>query len=187
MKTRILSIAIILIGLSFIAKGTNAYYTAEETAHNVITSGNIDIEIIEMSETESGEFVAFEDAIGAMPGKNISKIVTVKNTGTQPAYIRVKLSQRIILANESIETGENSSVTCNINTDDWTEQDGYYYYNEALGAGDETVPLFTEVQFSKDMGNKYQNCKVELDVQAYATQVANNGEHVLEALGWPVE
>ena len=73
-----------------------------------------------------------------------------------------------------------------MNTEDWTElEDGFYYYNDVLKAGDTTSPLFTSVIFDKSMGNLYQNCTVNIDVQAQATQVANNGTNVFEAKGWP--
>lgn len=124
-----------------------------------------------------------------MPGMDVSKIVTVKNTGDSDAYIRVKLDKTIKLS-EMIELpGDNgpdmSLVTYDINTADWTERDGYYYYNKVLAAGEETTPLITKVSFSKDMGNLYQNSTVKIDVTAYATQVANNGATALEAAGWP--
>lgn len=187
MKKRILSIAILMIGLSIIASGTNAYYTAEETAHNVIASGNIDIALIEMSENENGEMVPFENVNGVMPGKKISKIVIVKNTGSQPAYVRVKVEKTVTLRDGTVEIGDLPFLSYDINTEKWTEKDGYYYYNMALDVGNETEPLFTVVKFSKDMGNVYKKSKVELNIQAYATQVANNGESALGALGWPEE
>ena len=187
MKKRILSIALLMIGLSIVASGTNAFYTAEETSHNVITTGNIDIELIELMETEEGEVIPFENVDGVMPGRTVSKIVIVKNTGSQPAYVKVKVEKTATLRDGSVENGELPFVTCDINTEMWTEKDGYYYYNEAVDVGGETAPLFTEVHFSKNMGNEYKKSKVELAVQAFATQVANNGDHALEALGWPEE
>jgi len=35
------------------------------------------------------------------------------------------------------------------------------------------------------MGNMYQYSKVVITVDAYATQVDNNGGNVFEAQGWP--
>lgn len=180
--------ATVAICLSIMAYGTNAFFTAEEQVHNVITTGDIDIELIEMAEPEDGgELVPFENVTGVMPGEDVSKIVTVKNTGGQAAYIRIKLMQTVTLADGSADTAEESPISCDINTIDWTEKDGYYYYNEPLAPGAETEPLFTKVTFDNGMGNVYQQSTTELDVQAQATQVANNGNNALEALGWPAE
>lgn len=178
--------SLLTVGLIFGAYQTSAYYTAEERAHNVITSGDVDIELIEMMESEDG-LVPFENQDGVMPGVAVSKIVTVKNTGGQPAFIRIKLEQVITLADGKEGDVDEALVTCNLNTINWTEHDGYYYYNNTLNPGEETKPLFTEVTFSEKMGNLYQGCTVELFVQAQATQVANNGDTALEALGWPAE
>ena len=42
-----------------------------------------------------------------------------------------------------------------------------------------------KVIFDTDMGNEFKSSTVTIDVQAQATQVANNGATVLEAAGWP--
>ena len=47
MKKKILYIAAIIICLSIMTGGTLAHYTAKDTARNVITSGGIDLEILE--------------------------------------------------------------------------------------------------------------------------------------------
>jgi len=48
--------------------------------------------------------------------------------------------------------------------------------------------LFWEVVFSGvNMTNEYQNCTIEIDVDAQAVQTANNGSSVLEAAGWSAE
>ena len=55
----------------------------------------------------------------------------------------------------------------------------------SLMPGEATNPLFTKVYFSRYMGNMYQGSVAFVNVHAEATQVANNGTNVLEALGWP--
>lgn len=189
MKRKIMAIAtsLLTIGLIFGAYHTSAYYTAEERAHNVITSGDIDIDLVEMMESEDGSIVPFENQEGVMPGVAVSKIVTVKNIGGQPAFIRIRLDQLITLADGTESDIDSSLVSCNLNTENWTEKDGYYYYNDILNPSEETEPLFTEVTLSGKMGNIYQSSKFELIVYAQATQVANNGENALDALGWPAE
>jgi len=188
MKRRMWMGAVVAIGFSILAYGTSAYFTAEEKAHNVITTGNVDIDLIEKADPDGdGVLEDFKDVTGVTPGTDVSKIVTVKNTGGQPAWVRIKLIKTITLENGETEDIDESLVSYDINTTNWTEKDGYYYYNVELAPNAETEPLFTAVTFSEEMGNLYQNSQTVIDVQAQATQVANNGASVFDAAGWPVE
>ena len=54
-----------------------------------------------------------------------------------------------------------------------------------LTPGNTTEYLFSSVKFSESMDNMYQYSKAIIEVTAQATQVANNGDSVLEAAGWP--
>lgn len=56
MKKKIVLASMLLIMLSIAGYGTMAYFTAEGTATNVITTGDIGIEIKETSLDESGDF-----------------------------------------------------------------------------------------------------------------------------------
>ena len=168
--------------LSIIGGGTLAYFTDSTTAHNVIMTGNINIEIIEK----------FDSNAVAMPGTEVEKVVQVQNTGANDAWVRVAVDKKITLADgtegnagylmTNYENGSTSSIYNSIN---WTLKDGYYYYKDILPVGKTTEPLFTDVLFDKKMGNEYQNCTAQVYVFAQATQVDNNGSTVLEAKGWP--
>ena len=181
MKKKMMVIAAIVICLSILAAGTLAYFTDEALVHNVITSGGIDIELVEMTDQD----VPFEDVSGVMPGAEVSKIVTVKNTGPSEAWVRVKVEKAIELAEGVAGEVDLSLIVLDIDEENWTEQDGYYYYNAALKPGQSTEPLFTTVTYDTDMGNLYQNSVATLDVSAQAVQVANNGDSALTAAGWP--
>ena len=187
-KRRIVASAVLIACLSLSAYGSIAYFTAETTATNVITAGNIKIDLKETAIPEKGgDPIPFENIIGVMPGNRISKIVEVENIGDQPAYIRVSVEKDIFLADEYDEEPDLSLITWDLNTDDWEEKAGYFYYKKVLDAGKATKPLFTEVVFDASMGNMYQNSKAEITVTAQATQVAHNGNNALEAQGWPAE
>lgn len=185
MKRKLLVLALFVVCLCVAAYGTVAYFTAEDTATNVITAGNIQIELEETAVSENGELAPFEDLSGVMPGTDVSKIVQVKNTGSQPAYVRIQMEKVITLAEGAQGEADGSLLSCDLNEEDWTYKDGYYYYKESLAPGAQTEPLFTKVTFSKEMGNLYQNSKAQIDLVAYATQAANNGETVWDAGGWP--
>lgn len=187
MKKKLFLSAVLTICAAIAATGTLAYFTAEDTAHNVITSGYVDIELEEWSElpSEDGDGVPFEDVAGVMPGAEISKIVTVKNIGDADAYIRVKVDLDVVLADNVSGTPNLSLVHIDYNTHNWTEKDGYWYYNSVLSPDEITSPLFTTVKFDESMGNMYQNSIAHVDVSAQAVQVANNGDTVMDANGWP--
>ena len=187
-KKRIVSLAVILLCLSIMGTGTLAYFTDSTTAHNVITTGNIDIELIETRADGS----TFENVIGVMPGAEVDKIVQVKNIGANDAWIRVAVDKEITLANG--EPGDENYLMTNYNNNgtraiynstDWTLKNGYFYYKNILPAGAITEPLFNNVLFKTSMGNEYQNSTAQVYVYAQATQVDNNGTTVFEAEGWP--
>ena len=184
MKKKLCVIALLVICLAIAAYGTSAYFTHEQTATNVITSCSIKVELQEWSDTGSG-LVPFEDVEGVLPGTEVSKIVQVKNIGGQAAWIRVTADKAIHLAEGVNGEVDLSLISYDLNTDFWTEKDGFYYYSTILQPNKVTEPLFTKVIFSSTMSNMYQNSKATIDVTAQATQVANNGLSALDAAGWP--
>ena len=188
MKKKILVIAFIAVCLSIVAYSTTAFFSVDDTATNVITMGNIKIELEELAiPDDGGDPVPFADVIDVLPGTEVSKIVQVKNTGNNPAWIRISIDKAIELAEGINGEADVALVSLNVNTEKWTELEGYYYYNTALNAGETTEPLFTEVSFASNMGNIYQQSKAIIKVFAQGTQTANNGETVFEAAGWPAE
>lgn len=168
------SVAVLAVG------GTLAYFTAEETAQNVITTGFLSMELHE--ETTDG--APWPDGgIGhVVPLTVVDKVVTIRNNGSVPFYARV-IMDKVVYAQDGTEL-PFEHITLDINTEQWIEQDGYYYYYRALQPGEETEPLMTTVTFEATMGNEYMNARVEIDVYAQAVQSANNGDDPLAALGW---
>lgn len=190
MKTRkkLAAIAVMLLALAMLGYSTVAFFTAEETATNVITSGSIRIDLQETAITEDGRTILFEESqerFDVMPGQEVSKIVQVENTGANDAYIRIKVTKSIQLAEGVNGTADEALITMDFNTAYWTEQDGYYYYNKPLAPGQKTEPLFRNVIFDPQMSNMYQESTATVKVDAQATQVKNNGESVFQAAGWP--
>ncbi len=186
LKQKLLTLSAVIIVVALSAYGSVAYFTAEDTARNVITAGKLKIELQEKMLTSDGEkTVPFEDRLGVMPGSEVSKIVEVKNTGGQDAWVRVSVNKAIELAEGVEDEVDLSLISFDLNTDYWTEKDGFYYYTAKLAPGHTTEPLFTAVTFAKTMSNQYQNSKAILTVNAYATQTVHNGSTALEAAGWP--
>lgn len=183
MKRKLLIVSVLAILVAATAAGTLAYFTDTGTAHNVITTGNVKIELKEWADEACKE--PFQDKTGVMPGTKVTKIVKVENTGTGAAFLRLYVEKNVYGADQKPMKSE--PVSLNFNNTDWTysESEGYYYYNRALEPGDTTEPLFTTVTFDPLMGNEYQNASAHVKVIAYAVQSANNGDSSQAAKGWP--
>lgn len=191
MKKKVLVLAALAIAIAIAATGTLAYFTATGTARNVITSGGISIAIEE--KTQNGDaLVDFpeEGLQGIMPGTTASKIVRVKNTGPNEAWIRVQITSYITGSDKEelpdMIDGQIPVMTYEV-LPGWTLKDGWYYYNDPVAPGAKTDELLKEIAFAPQMGNEYQNCRANLVISAEAVQTANNGETVLDAKGWPTE
>lgn len=186
MKRKILLMAAIILCLSISAYGTLAFFTADGTTHNVITSGGVDIKIVEKGENG----VDFMQNQTVMPGKTITKIVTVKNEGKTDAWVRVKLTPKIEFS-KAYQKGHPNDIAdlalmkLNLAQNDdgtgkWTLQnDGYYYYSEPLVAGQTTEALLQSVAFDAAMPNAYQNATAQVIITAEAVQSANNPDGFL--------
>lgn len=181
MKRKFLILSVLAIMVAILAANTLAYFTADTKAHNVITSGGVDIELKEWANEDRTE--PFENRTGVMPGTEVTKIAEVTNTGTAPVWVRVQVTLDVYAADESQLSPEY--VTIDFNETDWTYFEWYYYYNRALAPGETTEPLFTTVTFAPTMGNEYQNSTAYVEVKAGAVQSDNNGTDALSAAGWP--
>ena len=145
-----------------------------------------------------------------MPGTTVTKIVQVKNTGTGDAWIRIGfddgtaydngrlMDAGIIDADGKLDVEKFGALAdkhhvIEFNTEDWEKEVGeagetvYFYYKHKLAPGETTEPLMKEVRFPAEMGNVYQSSKLELIFNAQAVQAKNNGETVMDALGWPAK
>ena len=187
-KKKIVAIAVLLICLSILATTTLAYFTDSAVARNVITSGGIRIALLEQQRVGE-ELVDYPDEpIPVMPGTSVSKIVTVKSLD-EAAWIRMSYTVTIFdAAGEPMEVPASELedlVVISTDGESWTYEDGWWYCEKAIKAGESTTPLFDTVDFANNMGNQYQECTVYIDVTAQAVQQANNGATVLDAAGWP--
>jgi len=189
MKKKILYIAAIVICQSLITGGTYAYFTTSDTARNVITSGGIEVKVVEQ-QLVNGTLQPYpSQPIPVMPATTVSKIVSVQSS-EQAAWLRMNFTLTVYDAEGKemeIPADELEKViVIEVDATNWTLKDGWWYYNTAVKGGETTKPLFEEVEFSgPHMDNKYQLCTVVIDVTAQAVQQANNGATVWKALGWP--
>lgn len=183
-KIRFLAISVIAIIFTLFSQGSLAYYQTIGKATNVVTMGDIDLKIHEL--TDSGtEFP--KEGVYVLPGDIVSKQVSVENVGGHPFYLRVKLLTGI--------SGEGLShedcLKLNIDEEKWTLKDGWYYYNGIVDPGTKTPNLFTHVEIIGDkIDNSYLGNTLTLTVAAHAVQSENNpiqnGDYST-ASGWPAE
>ena len=181
MKRKLLILSVLTILLAILAANTLAYFTADTAAHNVITTGKVDIALNEWANEERTE--RFEKQIDVLPGTEVTKIVEVENIGAGSVWVRI-WTNGVFLSEDGTPL-DPGVYTLDINTADWTKQGDFYYYNRALAPGETTEPLFTTVSFNEAMDNRYQNSTLYVDVNAFAVQAANNGAGALDATGWP--
>ena len=181
-KSRLLLIALAAILLTVLTQPTLAYYTTIGKATNVVTSGGIELKIHEKT-ADGSDFPA--GGVYVIPGDIVSKKVSVENVCSHPFYLRVKLVSGT--TNEALSPDD--CLKMDIDTQNWTYADGYYYYNNILQPGETTPTLFTEVEI---VGGKVDRSHIgstlSLTVNAYAVQSENNpAEHPWDASGWPAD
>ena len=181
MKRKLLILSVLAICVAMLAGGALAFFTSEDKAHNVITTGGVEITLQEWA--AAANTTPFKDLTGVMPNTTVTKIAEIRNTGASDAWVRVKVEKNIRLQGDG--TPDTGLVELKLNTVDWTEKDGYYYYNKILKPGEVTAPIFTAVSFAADMGDEYLNAAATVDVFAQAVQTSINVDTVLTAQGWP--
>ena len=115
MKKKLTAIALVVALLAVaVIGGTLAYFTDTDSAKNTFTVGNVKIDLIEQEKTEQG-LVGFEQNKLLVPGKSndgnaVSKIVTVKNTGKNDAWVWVDLKIPAYLVSNEYPTNESKNA-----------------------------------------------------------------------------
>ena len=114
-KRRILAIAMSLCIVAILAVGASlAYFTDTDKATNTFTVGNVKIKLIEQEKTDEG-LKDFTQNKPLVPGKSndgnaVSKIVTVKNTGNNDAWVWVDLKIPAYLVSSNYPTDESKNA-----------------------------------------------------------------------------
>ena len=101
-------VAIAIVGASL------AYFTDTKTTTNTFTVGNVKIDLIEQEKGENG-LQTFTQGKTLVPGKSndgnaVSKIVTVKNTGKNDAWVWVELKIPAYLISSEYPTNESKNA-----------------------------------------------------------------------------
>ena len=177
---------------------TFAYFTySNENNSNKIISGNIGMSLINVSD-DGGNFDWSAEPIEIMPASVYTYGgVGVKNDGTLPVYVRIKVEKTIIQSEYEISPGWERLIACNFmannetlpeeQQDLWIYHEGYYYYKVALAPGEQTTSLFDKVLFAPEMGNEFKNSSIQFKLVCQAVQSGGNSPDPTDAWGWPGE
>ena len=188
MKRKLLLLSVMVICIAIAAVGTLAFFTTDAIAHNVITTGGVDIELHEYAD-EACTTDYDTNKTGIMPGMTVDKYARIALAeGSAGAWVRVRFEKKITFAagNEHAQgKTPNLDLVELTMPEGWIAgNDGWYYLENPLTRN---TPVFalTSVTFNKTMGNEYQNATAKVTVYAQAVQAANNGKTVTAATGWP--
>ncbi|MBQ7970997.1 MAG: hypothetical protein IJ294_01420 [Clostridia bacterium] len=183
-KIKILVVALAATMMTFISTSTLAYYSTVGKATNVVTSGNIQFKIHEMTD-QGKEFP--KEGVYLVPGDVVSKKVSIESDCDHPFYLRVKMVYGI----DAQELTAEDCFKLNINKDHWVLHDGWYYYTDIVDPGETTPEVFSHVEIvGSEVDNSYIGKTLTLTVKAQAVQSENNpitDGNTYTASGWPKE
>lgn len=183
-KIKIFVVALVAALMAFVSTSTLAYYSTVGKATNVVTSGNIQFIIHEMTD-QGKEFP--KEGVYIVPGDIVSKKVSIESDCEHPFYLRVKMVYGV----DSQELSSEDCFKLNINEEYWDFYDGWYYYKEVVDPGETTPDVFSHVEIvGSKVDNDYLGKTLTLTVKAQAVQSENNpitDGNTYTASGWPKE
>ena len=187
---RLCAAAALLICIMAAVGGTLAWSTGGDRATNVVTTGAVEIRMVQGGTAQTVEYDP--EWRGMLPGSAAARSVFVENCGER-AWIRAKARITICGAegqplSAALPDG-TPLVCCDWNEEAWQAgEDGWYYCRAVAEKDAWTEPLLTGAQWSAAMGNAYQDCTVRIDLLAQAVQTKHNDSGgALDAAGWPQE
>lgn len=166
--------AIVLVVL-LVAGGTLAWFTATAPeVENKFTAGTVSILLHDI----------FTEVENLNPGDCYDKIVTVENTGSKKAMVRVH--ERTVFTGLDPLFVPNMNVVSYTLHSDWAYDttNNYFYYTKVLDPGATTPPILGGNKICFDgalMGNEYQGAQFSIFLEADAIQATNNAP---TAEGW---
>ena len=183
MKKEIALIATAALAVTIFAAGnTLAFLTDKGEVNNVVTMGNV---AIELKEPQFESSTGGKYSVEFMPGDKITEDPTVKNVGLNDAYIRCKISVENVSAlpwGGGLTSQEQDQLlqALNIDSNKWVRSsDGYYYYQQPLlkaASGQDPAVLFDTVQIPTCWGSSsypINNVQFHINISAEAIQADN--------------
>lgn len=139
MKKKILSLCLVIaLAVTAIGGATLAYFTDTDKADNTFTTGNVKIDLIENfgdnnPQTPEKLVPCTGSAQNGTLQNGITKEVSVKNNGTEDAYVRVHIAIPSVLdnGNPDFDAGKN---TLHFNFSDDSVGEGKWDWSKTTGA-----------------------------------------------------
>lgn len=171
-----------------------AIFQSGQKTETSLTTGVINVELVETFKGSNGD-----ENEGTNPDgeglEDATKVITGVNTGTQPAYVRVKIFPQVEYKDKDEEKWfvdgaiATNYVVYNQENDGWVDGgDGYWYYTKKLPAG-ETTSAITITDLRLEMPdviadlNKNKTLRVNMLVELEATQASNE----LYKINWGID
>ncbi len=161
----LVSVALLIL----IAGGSTLAYLSSkaETVENTFSPVRVSCAVVENSTEYTSSTVSV----------STKSNVTVKNTGNTPAFIRAtilvtwKSEDGRVYATKP-EPGAGKDYILQLNTSDWIEEDGFYYYKSNIPAGGATSALITYASqlTPGPMGADNTQYKLSIEILAEAIQ-----------------
>lgn len=115
------------------------------------------------------------------PSEEVKKVVNIANKGSVDIIVRAKVEKMFGTEYEDGSFTKDESldpemIEITYNSTMWTQRDdGYFYYNEILKAGETTKePLFTSYRLSEKTGNAYKGKDARVVVLMDSVQAEGN-------------
>lgn len=139
MKKKILALALVVVlAVTAVTGATLAYFTDTDAKENTFTTGNVAIELIEnfgdnKPETPEKLLPATGSAQAGTLENGITKEVSVKNTGSEDAYVRVHIAIPQLL-DDGADTFDASANLLHFNFDKESVGAGKWDWSKTTGA-----------------------------------------------------
>ncbi len=177
---------LILIALAFVCIATIttsvtlASFSSSINTNNVVTFGNISVELVDIYEQQS--------SVG--PGQIVDKVVSAKNNGNNTEYVRIYVEKYWSKDGETLTDKDGDYIQLILaNPDLWVDGgDGYYYYQKPLKPGETAENLMETFTLDPDWDMEgYFNLDGNITVRAEAIQYDNFSPEMNEngeIIGW---
>lgn len=172
--------------LCLMVLSSSAFFINKMRTDNVITFGNIKIQLINHTLDEHGNEIEVKDEEEILRNEDVSRIIKAKNVCNYPAYVRIKLN---MLGQDDTEFFQAEDyVKYNFADNKWQEKDGWFYYTSILEPNKTTEDLMRGIQFDIDkLTADHAGSDISFKIHLQAVQSKNNADDIFEVKGWPEE
>lgn len=168
-KTIIVLLTTVLIIVIFLI-GSLAFYSTSNDIRGTITLREIDFCM--NNNVNQNQTIMPASTIPCNVYVINSRNVSGTNTRNLADFL-LRFSIKYELNNEVYENNENLISAETDITSNWTEYDGYYYYNHIVEVG-QNISICDTLSFSSAISNEFQNCDLGIVFEVDVVQAQND-------------